>query len=90
MAKIKLNKKYKCAGDIFRKLFDIGFGIETATAFLNEVADADVEENKDCKTLHKLSQPKCPNDYRCPDCVYHQYIFDGIEFKGIHCDIDAK
>lgn len=53
MAEIKLNKRYKYSGDIFRKLIDIGFNIETATAFLNEVADADVEENKDCvKCIH--------------------------------------
>lgn len=42
MAEIKLNKRYKYSGDIFRKLIDIGFNIETATDFLNEVADADV------------------------------------------------
>lgn len=42
------------------------------------------------KMLHKLSQPKCPNDYRCPDCIHHRYVFDGAQFKGICCDIDAK
>ena len=54
MAEIKLNKRYKYAGDIFRKLIGIGFDIETATAFLNEVADADVVpvvRCKDCKHL---------------------------------------
>ena len=30
MAKIKLNKRYKYAGDIFRKLIDTGFNTETA------------------------------------------------------------
>ena len=50
MAEIKLNKKYKYSGDISRKLIDI----ETATASLNEVADADVVpvvRCKDCKHL---------------------------------------
>ena len=54
MAEIKLNKRYKYAGDIFRKLIDIGFDIKTATVFLNEVADADVVpvvRCNDCKHL---------------------------------------
>lgn len=42
------------------------------------------------KMLHKLSQPKCPNDYRCPDCAHCHYVFDNALFKGIYCDIDAK
>ena len=49
MAEIKLNKRYKYAGDIFRKLIGIGFDIETATTFLNEVEDADVAEVVRCK-----------------------------------------
>ncbi len=52
MAEIKLNKRYKYAGDIFQKLVDVGLDIEAATAFINEVEDADVVEVvrcKDCK-----------------------------------------
>lgn len=49
MAEIKLNKRYKYAGDIFPKLIDIGFDIETATSFLNDIKDADVEEVVRCK-----------------------------------------
>ena len=44
---------------------------------------------KFAKMRHKLSQPKCPNAYRCPDCIHCRYVFDGIEFKGIYCDIDS-
>ena len=66
MAEIKLKKKYKYAGDIFRKLIDIGFDIETATAFLNEVADADVEENKDCKKC--IHFDKNATEYPCSYC----------------------
>ena len=66
MAKIKFNKKYKYAGDIFRKLIDIGFDIETATAFLNEVADADVEENKDCEKC--IYVDKYATEYPCSYC----------------------
>lgn len=46
MADIKLKKRYKYAGDVFKKLIDIGFDVKTATAFLNEVKDADIEEVK--------------------------------------------
>ena len=56
MAEIKLNKRYKYAGDIFQKLIGIGFDVETATAFLNEVEDADVVEVvrcKDCKRCYE-------------------------------------
>ena len=70
MAKIKLNKRYKYAGDIFRKLIDVGFDIETATAFLNEVADADVVPVVRCKNCKHWNNGDCyrieltrPDDY---------------------------
>ena len=56
MAEIKLNKRYKYAGDIFPKLIDIGFDIETATDFLNNIKDADVVEVvrcQDCKWCYE-------------------------------------
>ena len=56
MAEIKLNKRYKYAGDIFPKLIDIGFDIETATDFLNSIKDANVVEVvkcKDCKRCYE-------------------------------------
>ena len=46
MAEIKLKKRYKYAGDVLPKLIDIGFDIETATDFLNNIKDADVVEVK--------------------------------------------
>ena len=52
MDEIKPNKRCKYAGDIFPKLIDIGFDIEMATDFLNNIKDADVVEVvrcKDCK-----------------------------------------
>lgn len=42
MAEIKLQKRYKYAGDIMPKLLDIGFDLETANDFLNSIPDADV------------------------------------------------
>ena len=66
MTEIKLKKKYKYAGDIFRKLIDIGFDIEPATVFLTEVADADVEEKRDCeKCIHF---DKHATEYPCSHC----------------------
>ena len=56
MAEIKLKKRYKYAGDIFPKLIDIGFDIEMATDFLNNIKDADVVEVvrcKDCKRCYE-------------------------------------
>ena len=70
MAEIKLNKRYKYAGDIFRKLIGIGFDIKTATAFLNEVADADVVPVVRCKNCKHWNNGDCyrieltrPDDY---------------------------
>ena len=42
MTEIKLNKRYKYAGDIMPKLLEIGFDLETAQDFLNSIKDADV------------------------------------------------
>ena len=56
MAEIKLKKRYKYVGDIFQKIIGIGFDIETATDFLNNIKDADVVEVvrcKDCKRCYE-------------------------------------
>ena len=66
MAEIKLKKRYKYVGDIFQKLIGIGFNVETATAFLNEVKDADVEENKDCEKCIYFG--KHATEYPCSHC----------------------
>lgn len=58
MAEIKLNKRYKYAGDIFQKLIGIGFDIETATTFLNEVEDADVVEVVRCKDCNRCYEKR--------------------------------
>lgn len=47
MAELKLQKRYKYAGDIMPKLLDIGFDLETASDFLNDIPDADVAPNAD-------------------------------------------
>ena len=78
MAEIKLNKRYKYAGDIFRKLIDIGFDIETATAFLNEVADADVVpvvRCKECKHYKKINYDDV-NSSTCEITTKRQQHYD--------------
>lgn len=25
------------------------------------------------------------NGYRCPDCIYHDFVFDGCVFRGNRC-----
>ena len=71
MAEIKLNKRYKYAGDIFRKLVDVGLDIEAATAFLNEVEDADVVEVVRCKDCHHLLKDN--SDRKLHLCVRERF-----------------
>lgn len=70
MNEIKLNKRCKYAGDIFPKLIDIGFDIETATDFLNNIKDADVVPVVRCKDCKHWNNGDCyrieltrPDDY---------------------------
>ena len=70
MVEIKLNKRYKYAGDIFPKLIDIGFDIETATDFLNNIKDADVVEVKHGEWLNVLFTQQ----YRCSLCGNEIYF----------------
>ena len=77
MYEIKLNKRYKYAGDIFQKLVDVGLDIEAATDFLNEVEDADVVEVvrcKDCKYFNGKIDVLCERcgdiDEPCGGCHY--------------------
>ena len=65
MAEIKLKKRYKYVGDIFQKLIDIGFDIETATAFLNNIKDADVVEVKHGYWIKRTTYPM---GYNCSEC----------------------
>ena len=59
IAEIKLKKRYKYVGDIFQKLIGIGFNVETATDFLNEVADADVVPVVKCSQCRKRYTTEC-------------------------------
>ena len=64
MAEIKLNKRYKYAGDIFQKLVDVGLDIEAATAFLNEVENAEfLKFNKELASAGSFLDFVCKKEY---------------------------
>ncbi len=39
------------------------------------------------RIVHKLKHRRfCKlNNYFCPDCIYHDFVFDGITFRGNRC-----
>ena len=78
MAEIKLKKRYKYSGDIFQKLIGIGFDVETATAFLNEVEDADVVEAVRCKDCIYKTVTK-DGEYNPEDIVCEYHMSDGFD-----------
>lgn len=88
MAKIKLNKRYKYAGDIFRKLIGIGFDIETATAFLNEVADADVVPVVRCSQCRKRYTTECALWFSQLDDK--QYFCGAIHNDDFYCSYGER
>lgn len=68
MQQIKLQKRYKYAGDIYPKLIEIGFDLETAQDFINSIKDADVVEVVRCKDC----KHKNPRGYKClRDNLWH-------------------
>ena len=34
------------------------------------------------KLIEWIKRPKCPNNYRCPDCVHCDMHWEGIKFRG--------
>ena len=30
------------------------------------------------------------NRYFCPDCIYHEHIFEGVEFRGTRCRLEDQ
>ena len=63
MPELKLNKRYKYAGDIMPKLLDIGFDLETATDFLNGIEDADVVEVRHGRWIFEHDPINDPKKY---------------------------
>ena len=42
------------------------------------------------KLIRWLTQPKCPNGYRCPDCIHSDMVWEGMVFRGFKCRINAR
>ena len=42
------------------------------------------------KIINYFKKPKCTNGYYCPDCIYHEHIWEGIIFRGTKCRINAR
>lgn len=59
MSEIKLKKRFKYAGDIYKVLLDTEWDAETAAAFLNSIPDADVEEVVRCKKCKHTDTDGC-------------------------------
>ena len=85
MAEIKLKKRYKYVGDIFQKLIGIGFSVETATAFLNEVEDADVVEVVRCKDCEYYAPINSIGTQGTCNCGEMEMNYGG-EFYPLHTD----
>lgn len=30
------------------------------------------------------------NGYYCPDCIYHEWVFDGATFRGNKCRLEVE
>ena len=86
MPELKLNKRYKYAGDIMPKLLDIGFDLETATDFLNGIEDADVVEVRHGEWIIKIDE--YGNEYMmcsyCEDEFYPAYE-DTVDSTPNYC-----
>lgn len=44
------------------------------------------------KWLKKLKRKKIckANRYFCPDCIYHEHIFEGTVFRGTRCRLEEQ
>lgn len=87
MAEIKLQKRYKYAGDIMPKLLDIGFDLETASDFLNNIPDADVAPRAEVEEL----QAECNKwqERLKTECEYTEAITKKKVAREIFEEIDV-
>ena len=71
MAEIKLNKRYKYAGDIVKALLNrLQWTLEDATEFINSIEDADVAEVKHGKWVEAvgMAPPELHGLHLCSIC----------------------
>lgn len=67
MPEIKIRKRCKYAGDVFVALLKMGYGIEAANAFCDNIKDADVEEVVRCKDCRF-------NTFEQPNGIIHCHV----------------
>lgn len=75
MSKIKLRQRVKYAGDVHRALLDLGWELDTATAFVEALPDADAEPVRHGEWVDKMVR-----DWHCSECghkVPRLVCFDG-------------
>ena len=66
MAEIKLNKRYKYAGDIVKALLNrLQWTLEDVTEFMNSIEDADVVEVVRCENCQFVHINKDSCTYHC-------------------------
>lgn len=39
------------------------------------------------KLIHRIRKRRfCKaNRWYCPDCIYHEHLFDGVVYRGVRC-----
>ncbi len=85
MAEIKLNKRYKYAGDIVKALLNhLQWTLQDVTEFMNSIEDADVVEVVRCKNckFNVANMEKDPldiTDYSGDDIVCSYFMTDGLD-----------
>ena len=75
---IKLQKRYKYAGDIYPELIKLGFDKESAEGFLNGIKDANVEERVYGEWVFD-DHDECGKHYKCSACGRGIVLVEGCE-----------
>ena len=79
MHEIKLQKRYKFAGDIFKILVEkCGYPVEAATSLLNEIPDAEVVEQT---TLERIVERLEEEHRKSEECPKFEKVFRQVAFE---------
>ena len=67
MASDLIRKRIKFAGDVHKELLKVGWDLETATGFVNNIPDADAVEVVRCKDCEygEIDDIDIPSQYLC-------------------------
>lgn len=92
MAKIELVKRVKYAGDIHKKLVELGWDLETAALFCDDLPDADVAPVRhghwiDCEDEYSsyVRCSVCGDEFTCweADCAHTDFCPGcGADMRG--------